>query len=178
MAAIEISDTVLLYRKFMRNCMSSVLLSWRKRFYCSILFLYYLPLPRHQSSTSSSSSTRALLVQGQKAVCAPDEQPEQNRTRKEKTDTQSRTRVSDSEACDDSRCVYCGQTHTHTHSWNAGTNCYMQYNHLFKPVFSFYSFSFYLKIGVVDSRKNNFKFQCLSVNLLHELHYTCTNILR
>ncbi|XP_026213180.1 MORC family CW-type zinc finger protein 3 isoform X2 [Anabas testudineus] len=56
-----------------------------------------------ESSTSSSSSTRALLVQGQRAVCAPDEQPDQNKTRKEKTETQSRMRLSDSEACEDSR---------------------------------------------------------------------------
>ncbi|KAF3693959.1 MORC family CW-type zinc finger protein 3 Nuclear matrix protein 2 [Channa argus] len=56
-----------------------------------------------ESSTSSSRSARALLVQGQRAVCVQKEQPEQNRTRKERTETQSRMRVGDSEACEDSR---------------------------------------------------------------------------
>ncbi|XP_044061161.1 MORC family CW-type zinc finger protein 3 isoform X2 [Siniperca chuatsi] len=62
-----------------------------------------------ESSSSSSSRAQApgpqgVVVQGQKAVCGPKEQPEQNRPRKERTETQSRMRVSDSEACEDSSC--------------------------------------------------------------------------
>ncbi|XP_023263071.1 MORC family CW-type zinc finger protein 3-like [Seriola lalandi dorsalis] len=56
-----------------------------------------------ESSASSSSPSLAVLVQGQRAVCGSKEQPEQNRPWKEKTETQSRTRVCDSEACEDSR---------------------------------------------------------------------------
>ncbi|XP_010730438.3 MORC family CW-type zinc finger protein 3 [Larimichthys crocea] len=58
-----------------------------------------------ESSTSSGSPTQASGLQGvvvhsQKAVGG---QTEQNGPRKEKTDTQSRTRASNSEACEDSR---------------------------------------------------------------------------
>ncbi|KAK2849051.1 hypothetical protein Q5P01_008885 [Channa striata] len=56
-----------------------------------------------ESSTSSSRSAWPLLVQGQRAVCVQKEQPEQNRTRKERTESQSRMRTSDSEACEDGR---------------------------------------------------------------------------
>ncbi|XP_028444688.1 MORC family CW-type zinc finger protein 3 [Perca flavescens] len=60
-----------------------------------------------ESCTSSSSLARApghqgVVVLGQRAVCGPKEQPEQN-TPKKKTETPSRTRVSDSEAGEDSR---------------------------------------------------------------------------
>ncbi|XP_070692754.1 MORC family CW-type zinc finger protein 3 [Pempheris klunzingeri] len=58
-----------------------------------------------ESSTSSSSPVQAAgyrgeVVQGQRCVCGL---KEQNRLREEKTETQSRMRVSDSEACEDSR---------------------------------------------------------------------------
>ncbi|XP_070818660.1 MORC family CW-type zinc finger protein 3 [Chaetodon trifascialis] len=61
-----------------------------------------------ESSTSSSSLAKApglqaVVLQGQKAVCGPKEQPEQNRPRKEKTETQGGMRASDSEACENSR---------------------------------------------------------------------------
>ncbi|XP_051275480.1 MORC family CW-type zinc finger protein 3 [Dicentrarchus labrax] len=60
-----------------------------------------------ESSTSSSSRDQApglqgMVVQDQRAVCGPKEQPEQNRPRREKTETQSRRRASDGEACEDS----------------------------------------------------------------------------
>ncbi|XP_026186094.1 MORC family CW-type zinc finger protein 3 [Mastacembelus armatus] len=56
-----------------------------------------------ESCTSSSSPPRGLLVQGQKALSASKEQPDPNRPRKEKTETQGRTRVCDSTPCEDSR---------------------------------------------------------------------------
>ncbi|XP_071313759.1 MORC family CW-type zinc finger protein 3 isoform X2 [Trachinotus anak] len=56
-----------------------------------------------ESPASSSSPARPVLVQDQRALCALKEQPELNRPRKEKTETQSRTVVCDSEACEDSR---------------------------------------------------------------------------
>ncbi|KAA8588859.1 hypothetical protein FQN60_010204 [Etheostoma spectabile] len=60
-----------------------------------------------ESCTSSSSPARApgcqeVVVLGARAVCVPKEQAEQNMPKK-KTETPSRTRVSDSEACEDSR---------------------------------------------------------------------------
>nr|XP_019942068.1 PREDICTED: MORC family CW-type zinc finger protein 3-like [Paralichthys olivaceus] len=54
-------------------------------------------------SSASSSHPALILVQDQRAVCGLKEQPEENRLRKEKTEAQSRTRVSDCEACEDSR---------------------------------------------------------------------------
>ncbi|XP_070769276.1 MORC family CW-type zinc finger protein 3 [Enoplosus armatus] len=61
-----------------------------------------------ESSSSSSSQAQAPgpqgeVVQDQRAARGPKEQPEQNRPRKEKTEAQSRMRVGDSEACEDSR---------------------------------------------------------------------------
>uniref|UniRef100_A0AAQ5Y9L0 CW-type domain-containing protein n=1 Tax=Amphiprion ocellaris TaxID=80972 RepID=A0AAQ5Y9L0_AMPOC len=58
------------------------------------------------SSSSSSSPVQAagpqgLLAQAQKAVLEPKDQPEQNKTRK--NESQSRTKVSDSEDCEDNR---------------------------------------------------------------------------
>ncbi|XP_034739098.1 MORC family CW-type zinc finger protein 3 isoform X1 [Etheostoma cragini] len=60
-----------------------------------------------ESCTSSSSPARApgrqeVVVLDARAVCVPKEQAEQNIPKK-KTETPSRTRVSDSEACEDSR---------------------------------------------------------------------------
>lgn len=60
-----------------------------------------------ECSTSSSSSpvqaagTQGLLVQAQKAVLEPKDQSEQNKTKK--NESQSRTKASDSEDCEDSR---------------------------------------------------------------------------
>lgn len=58
-----------------------------------------------ESSASSSSPALSGLVQVQRAVSGPKEQPELNRNWKEKSESQSRSRVCDSEACDDSRPV-------------------------------------------------------------------------
>lgn len=63
-------------------------------------------LPLHQSSASSSSPALSGLVQGQTAVSGPKEQLELNRQWKEKSESQSRSRVCDSEAFDDSRYVH------------------------------------------------------------------------
>ncbi|XP_074530616.1 MORC family CW-type zinc finger protein 3 [Halichoeres trimaculatus] len=60
-----------------------------------------------EAETSSSSSLgqaprlQGPLFQGQKALCGSKEQPEQNRGRKEKTDTQGK--INDSESCEESR---------------------------------------------------------------------------
>lgn len=61
-----------------------------------------------ESSSSSGSPAQVLglqggLIQGQRAVCGLKEQPEQNRPRKEKIETPSRMRSSDSETCEDRR---------------------------------------------------------------------------
>ncbi|XP_042275013.1 MORC family CW-type zinc finger protein 3 [Thunnus maccoyii] len=63
-----------------------------------------------ESSTSSSGPARApgpqgVMVQSPRPVCGPKEQPDQNRAKREKNETQSRMRVNDSEACglEDSR---------------------------------------------------------------------------
>ncbi|XP_041845441.1 MORC family CW-type zinc finger protein 3 isoform X2 [Melanotaenia boesemani] len=61
-----------------------------------------------ECSTSATNPAPAagllgLQVQGQRASCDPKDQSEQNRLRKEKTDSQSRTALSDSEACDNTR---------------------------------------------------------------------------
>ncbi|XP_045887114.1 MORC family CW-type zinc finger protein 3 isoform X2 [Micropterus dolomieu] len=56
-----------------------------------------------ESSSSSSSRAQTPGAQGQRAVCGQKELPDPNRPRKEKTETQSRTRVSESEACEDGR---------------------------------------------------------------------------
>ncbi|KAM7417571.1 hypothetical protein PAMA_017284 [Pampus argenteus] len=60
-----------------------------------------------ESSTSSSGPAQAqgAPVQSLRTVCGPKEQPEPNRAKKEKNETQSRMRVNDSEACglEDSR---------------------------------------------------------------------------
>lgn len=47
-----------------------------------------------------------VLAQGQGAVCGSKEQPEQDRSSKDKTETQSRVRAGDSEAYEDNRCVF------------------------------------------------------------------------
>ncbi|KAM7389829.1 hypothetical protein PAMP_023783 [Pampus punctatissimus] len=61
-----------------------------------------------ESSTSSSGPAQGphgAAVQSPRTVCGLKEQPEQNRAKKEKNETQSRMRVNDSEACglEDSR---------------------------------------------------------------------------
>lgn len=58
-----------------------------------------------ECSTSSSGLTQAAELHGLKAVSESNIQPELSRARKEKTDSQSRTRVSDTEACEDNRSV-------------------------------------------------------------------------
>ncbi|CAI5652349.1 unnamed protein product [Oreochromis niloticus] len=58
-----------------------------------------------ECSTSSSGLTQAGELHGLKAVSESNIQPELSRARKEKTDSQSRTRVSDTEACEDNRSV-------------------------------------------------------------------------
>ncbi|XP_041800364.1 MORC family CW-type zinc finger protein 3 isoform X2 [Chelmon rostratus] len=61
-----------------------------------------------ESSTSSSSPAKAAGLQVQRVVCGPKEQPELNRPRKEKTETQGGMRASDSEACENSRLPHEG----------------------------------------------------------------------
>ncbi|TNN81900.1 MORC family CW-type zinc finger protein 3 [Liparis tanakae] len=61
-----------------------------------------------ESGSSSSSLTSApgllgMVVLGQRAVCGLIGQPEQNVSKKEKTEAQSRTRVGDGEACESNR---------------------------------------------------------------------------
>uniref|UniRef100_A0A4W6CA77 Zgc:152774 n=1 Tax=Lates calcarifer TaxID=8187 RepID=A0A4W6CA77_LATCA len=56
-----------------------------------------------ETSTSSSSPSLAMLVQGQRVVSGSKEQTEPNKPWKEKTESQSRVRACESEACEDSR---------------------------------------------------------------------------
>ncbi|XP_063342648.1 MORC family CW-type zinc finger protein 3 [Pelmatolapia mariae] len=58
-----------------------------------------------ECSTSSSGLTHTAELHGLKALSESSNQPELSRARKEKTDSQTRTRVSDTEACEDNRSV-------------------------------------------------------------------------
>lgn len=59
----------------------------------------------YQCSTSSSGLIQAAELHGLKAVSESNNQPELSRARKEKTDSQTRTRLSDTEAREDNRWV-------------------------------------------------------------------------